>query len=158
MHNTAENIAIANGTIGRVLSIAVRSARRGDMREIAQAKAVKGGGIAGDIKSVPDRGITLLASVQWLQATQQLQVDLPWHTRRANVLIEAERLDDLVGRTIRIGDVQIEIVGESKPCGLMDWLHKGLREALQPDGRGGVYGRVVRDGTFKVGDAVELLP
>jgi len=39
----------------------------------------------------------------------------------------------------------------------MDQQHAGLRQALVPDCRGGVYGQVLTGGTILVGDAVTLI-
>ncbi len=141
-------------SIGPIQSIAIRTARRGPMKEIASARAEQGGGIDADLHVSPDRGITFLAAGAWRQTCAALQADLPWHTRRANVLIDADSIADLIGRTIRFGDVTVEIKGETHPCGLMDELHAGLRAALTPDVRAGVLGRVVTGGTFAVGDTV----
>ncbi len=137
------------GTIG---AIAVRTAEDGPMREIDRAVATPDGGLDGDIAVSPDRGVTLISAVQWREVTAELKADLPWHTRRANVLVECARLGDLIGRTVQLGDVQVAIIAETKPCGIMDRLHPGLLQSLVPDCRGGVYGRVLTGGTFQTGD------
>ena len=127
------------------------------MREIDLAVAKIGGGIDGDLECTPDRGITFLASQQWRQVVRELGTDLPWHTRRANVLVDAPTLSGWIGKTVRIGEVQVAIKSETHPCGLMDRLHAGLKDALRPECRGGVYGRVTRGGSFRVGDEISLL-
>lgn len=142
--------------IGQVLAIAVRSAVRGPMRELHEARAETNAGLEGDVKVSPDRGLTLLASRQWQAVQRELNVDLPWHTRRANLLIQCDGLGHLIGRTLRIGPVRLKVTGESRPCGRMDELHPGLREALRPDCRGGVHGRVVAGGRVRVGDIVTV--
>lgn len=145
-------------TIGRVLSIALRSPNTGPMREVSAADAVAGGGLVGDVKSAEQRGITLLAARQWERVTDELAADLPWHTRRANVLVECDALGHLIGKRIRVGPVEVEVIAETRPCNLMDQQHPGLRAALVPDCRGGVYGRILTSGPIHVGDAVRLAP
>lgn len=142
-------------TIGKVLSIALRSCKNGPMQEVTEVEAVESGGLVGDVASSPNRGITFLASGQWTDVTRELEVNIPWHTRRANVLVEAERLGDLIGRTISVGEVQVKINAETKPCELMDRLQPGLLNALKPDCRAGVYGQIVRGGRLSVGDVVK---
>ena len=127
------------------------------MRELERADAQLGGGIAEDIEVKAHRGITLLAREQWQETVRELGVDLPWHTRRANVLTEGLRLQDLVGLTIRIGSVELHIHGETKPCALMDAYCDGLQAALAPDMRGGVHGQVIYAGSFAVGDPIAVL-
>lgn len=143
--------------VGKVLAIALRDADKTVMHEVADATAIENGGLVGDPPSSPDRGVTLLASGQWKLVTDQLGANLPWWTRRANVLVEADSLAHLIGRRVQIGNVELLVIAETKPCGLMDKLHNGLRAALAPDVRAGVYGRVVKAGSFRIGDAVTLV-
>ena len=58
---------------------------------------------------------------------------------------------------VRIGaDVVIELKTEIDPCERMEELAPGLREALEPDWRGGVGGKVISGGTVRVGDTVRI--
>jgi MOSC domain-containing protein YiiM len=144
-------------SIGSVVSIALRTSEGGPMREVREVVATAGGGLAGDVAAHTDRGITLIDLKQWNDVRRDLNAPgLPWHTRRANVLVDGLRMADLIGRTIRIGPVEVQVNAETKPCGMMDDLHAGLRAALQPDCRGGVCGRIVRGGTISVDDQVLL--
>ena len=62
-----------------------------------------------------------------------------------------------IGKRLRIGEVEIDVHDETRPCDLMDYLCTGLKHALKPDTRGGVVGEVVCDGVIRVGDVVTLL-
>jgi MOSC domain-containing protein YiiM len=73
------------------------------------------------------------------------------------LLIGGLDLSATIGRTLSIGSTRIQVHGETKPCGLMDQQHAGLRQALVPDCRGGVYGQVLTGGTILVGDPVSLI-
>ncbi|MFA6242442.1 MAG: MOSC domain-containing protein [Candidatus Hydrogenedentales bacterium] len=142
---------------GTIVGIAVRTAKMGPMREIDSARAEVGAGIDGDLPVSVKRGITFLSAEQWADTLRDLGVALPWHTRRANVLVRGLRLGDLLGRTIRLGMVEVYIHKETKPCDNMDKLHAGLQNALVPDMRGGVYGEVLIAGQFAVGDSVAVV-
>lgn len=142
--------------VGGVLAIALRTEKDGPMREVENAEAVTHGGLVGDVPSEPDRGITLISARQWAEVVGELGVELPWHTRRANVLIEAGGLGDLVGRTVTLGEVEVAVKGPARPCGLMERLHPGLRAALTPEVRGGIHGRILRGGRFGVGDVLRV--
>lgn len=139
---------------GKVSAIAIRTAKLGPMREIESANVVAGGGIDGDLPVRPERGVTLISKEQWAEVTGELGADLPWHTRRANVLIDGLRLSSLVGKRIRIGEVELAVHGETKGCAVMDALFEGLRAALKPEMRAGVHCEVIRGGRFAVGDRV----
>lgn len=142
--------------IGKVVAIALRLGVKAPMMEVQEATAVAEGGLAGDVRAAPDRGMTLISAPQWNQVCKELGVGLPWHTRRANVLIDVASLSELAGRTLQVGSVEVGITGETRPCGLMDELHPGLRAALAPGWRGGVTCRIIRGGTIRVGDAVRV--
>lgn len=141
---------------GKVVGLAVRTAKNGPMKEVPEAVALAGAGIEGDLSSAPDRGISLLSSLQWQIVVQELKADLPWHARRANVLVDTPELGPLIGKTIKVGSVQIRVMGETEPCALMDRQFQGLRRALTPHCRGGVHGKVLTDGQFKLGDPVVI--
>lgn len=144
-------------TLGKVMGIAVRSSRGGPMREITHASLEVGGGVDADLKPNPDRGVTLLSARQWAEALAELKAELPWHARRANLLVDRARLADLVGRRIRIGEAELAVNGETLPCQVMDDQFPGLRNALKPEMRGGVFGRVLRAGRIEVGSPLTLL-
>lgn len=141
--------------VGKVLAIALRTGASEPMKDVAQAVAVENGGLVGDIASEPDRGILLLALKQWEEVIRALGTVMLWHTRRANLLVDAATLAGLIGKTIRIGpDVLVAVTAEAIPCAEMDRVRPGLREILRADCRGGVYGRIVKGGKFAVGDLV----
>lgn len=145
-----------NRVIGKVLSIAFRTRAKGPMKEVPRIEAVENAGLVGDVPGSAERGVTLLASGQWEAVVRELGRDIPWHTRRANVFIEAESLAHLIGQEIAIGPIHVSVIAETRPCGYMDQLEPGLKDVLKPDCRAGVYGRIMRGGTIQVGDSVAL--
>jgi MOSC domain-containing protein YiiM len=144
--------------LAHVMALAIKSGRRGEMLLLDEVEALANGGLRGDVPSSAERGVTLISAPQWQDVTRELGAELPWHTRRANVLVSAERLAPWIGRSLRIGAATLAIKDETRPCGLMDQLKSGLREALKPDARGGVHGLVVQGGLIRVGDPICLLP
>ena len=139
-----------------VLGIALRPVKEGPMAQVDQAQATVESGLVGDHGRSARRGVTLLANGQWREVRRELGVDLPWHTRRANILVDADSLGPWIGRTISIGEVIVEVLGENDPCPKMDRQFMGLRKALQPACRGGVYGRVVKSGVIRIGDVITI--
>ena len=148
---------MSTSTEGRVLALALRSSRRGPMELVNRVSATVNGGIEPNREVKPHRGITFISSEQWAEVQQELnEPELPWHTRRANVLVEGLVLADLIGKTVQVGEVVVDIKLETEPCGLMDQLRDGLRKTLEPACRGGVHGQIVQGGSIGVGDTISV--
>ena len=60
-----------------------------------------------------------------------------------------------VTRLERAGYVR-RVHGETDPCELMDRVAPGLKVALTPDRRAGVFGAVIEGGAIAVGDTVTV--
>lgn len=75
---------------------------------------------------------------------------------RSNIETTGINLVALLGRHVRIGDAILHFYEPRTPCAKMDALAPGLR-ALMENGRQGVLAEVVRSGTVRVGDSVEVL-
>jgi len=148
---------MSEAQVGKVLAIALRRGEHGPMIEVDRALARKDAGVEPDRWPKPKRGVTFLAAAQWRDVQRELDSDLPWHARRANLLVDADTLAHLLDRTIRVGGATLEIKGETKPCKLMEETLAGLRAALAVECRGGVFGRVVEAGEIHVGDEIRLL-
>jgi len=128
------------------------------MQETCESTVLAARGLDVENRKTGKREITLLSAESWAETCRALGTQLPWSLRRANLLIEGIDLFNTIGRTLSVGPVRIQVHGETKPCKIMDRQHPGLREALIPDGRGGVYGEVLVGGTIRVGDPVSVAP
>ncbi len=142
---------------GKVLGLARRAASRAPMETLETASVSLEAGVEGDTRGAPgDRQVTVLTRESWDAACAELGKTPPWTTRRSNILIEGLRVEGKLGRTIRIGTLELEITGETDPCPRMEEQVAGLRQALTPDWRGGVTCIVRKPGKVAVGDAVSL--
>ena len=74
----------------------------------------------------------MLSAPQWEQVTRELETDLPWHTRRANVLLDCGSMAELIGKTVQIGELRIEVNDE---MGALESFLTEAREVLRPGGR-----------------------
>lgn len=141
---------------GVLRGIALRQTDGQPMIETRSCTLVIGGGISEENRRSIRRGITFLSLESWRETCAELQVDLPWHARRANFLVEGLDLSQTPGRTLHIGIVSVRIHGETKPCGIMDARHQGLRKALEPRFRGGVFGEILQGGEVSIGDPIQF--
>ena len=142
---------------GKLIGISVRPAEGAPIQELADASIQVKGGLEKDYRRGGGaRAVTVLAREDWEAACREAGADLPWTTRRANLLIEGIPLGESEGRRLRIGPVLLEITGETRPCSIMEAAHGGLQAALEPAWRGGVTCRVLQPGHVRSGDPVTL--
>lgn len=113
-------------------------------------------GLIGDYKGTTKRQITVLSEEAWTETCADLKTNLPWLCRRANLLVSGLELENTIGNYLSIGDVLLEIIGETTPCVKMNDAHGDLLNALIPNWRGGVSCRVVQGGKIKMGDSAIL--
>ncbi len=144
-------------TVGIIKAIAVRGASRAPMQEQQEVEVTIPQGIVQDYRGTGLRQVSFLDIGQWQEVLAELGLDLPWSTRRANVLIEGIDLPATVGQRLQIGACRFAIGGETTPCARMDELQAGLRQGLTPNLRGGVWGKVLQGGPLRVGDRVQVL-
>lgn len=147
---------------GRLSGIARHNRPHGEIEVLGQASITREAGLVGDargaLKRAPyRRQISLIERECWDTATAEAGVALPWHVRRANLLVEGLRIPRTPGTRLRIGDTCIiEVTCECDPCARMDAIATGLRKALEPDWRGGFLGKVVNDGDIAMGDTIRI--
>lgn len=95
----------------------------------------------------PGRELTVIES----EVIEELQLDAA--ELRRNVVTEGVRLNDLVGKRFRIGDVLIEGIRLCPPCTHLDKVTgKALLQPLA--NRGGLRANILSDGMIRVGDAI----
>lgn len=145
--------------MARLLGIAVKTHRKRPISLHDEAMITIHSGVVGDWRGKPGkRQITVMTLADWQAACGDLDVELPWHIRRANLLIDTLPLCQSTGSRIVLGGAVLEVTGETDPCERMEQAHPGLFEALQPAWRGGVTCRVLANGVIRVGMVVAFQP
>ncbi|GGD76748.1 MOSC domain-containing protein [Croceicoccus mobilis] len=153
-------------TSGRLAGIARHDRPRGPISTVDEVDVTVREGVHGDYRGAlkPDgprkRQVSLIAAEDWAAAMAEIgetPETLEWWHRRANLLVSGVTLPRRDGARIMIGDnLVIEVVQECDPCSRMEEIRPGLKAALTPEWRGGVLGRVLTDGTIKLGDEVRI--
>ncbi|WP_200821381.1 MOSC domain-containing protein [Oceanicoccus sp. KOV_DT_Chl] len=118
--------------------IAIRKQSKGAMVLLPQSPITQACGVANDLRGKPGkRQVTVLSARSWQQACAEINIELPWQVRRANLLVtELEFSAADVGKTLCIGAVRLRITRQTDPCHWMDKAQPGLRQALTPHWRG----------------------
>ncbi len=143
---------------GRVEALWLKRAHRGVMDATDEARFVENKGIADDANFGRSKRQVTIIEEEVFQRIADALPDVKPYMRRANVMVSGIRLAETRGQILRLGDVRIRLVGETRPCERMDAQVPGLTAALDPDWNGGVYGVVLDDGPVRVGDEAELAP
>lgn len=144
-----------------LLGIAIKRRKYAEMELLQQVQLTPEAGLAGDYRGAPGkRQVTLLSLADWQRACVELDIELPWHVRRANLLVDALPLFETKGSLITLGDAVLEVTGETDPCERMEAVRPGLFAALASQWRGGVT-CCVRDGgllTIGMDVSIESMP
>jgi len=126
------------------------------MDPVERATLVAGRGLEGNANQGGSRQITVIEREVFDGLRDALEREVSPAVRRANLMVSGLPLGGVRNRVLRVGSCRIELRGETRPCERMDEALPGLREALEPGGAGGVFGRVLEGGAISVGDPVWL--
>ena len=139
---------------GTLEAIWVKRVHRGPMDPFSRARLIAGQGIEGNADQGRRRQVTIIEREIWDDLMRQVEGSLPPSARRANLMVSGTPLAQTRGRILRIGECRIRILGETKPCEMVEASHPGLRAAMYPDWKGGAFGEVVDSGEITLGDPV----
>jgi MOSC domain-containing protein YiiM len=100
--------------------------------------------------------LTLIEAEALEAFTDETGIDLSHEESRRNVLTRGARLNDLVGKRFRVGEVECVGVELCEPCAHLQGLTRpGVLRGLVH--RGGLRANVTQSGTIAVGDEVAAL-
>jgi MOSC domain-containing protein YiiM len=142
----------------RVLRLWRRAEAGGPMIEMDELTGLAGQGLFGDHAFGRMRHVTIVFEDDWKTAAATLGRDVDPAGRRANVLVTGGDGARLVGSTIALGALRVEVKGITEPCPVMNRAARGMQEALKPHGRAGVWGRVLVGGALRPGDELTVEP
>jgi MOSC domain-containing protein YiiM len=139
------------------------------MQCLSEAEAVAGRGLNGDryaegigfYSPRPTdpgaREVTLIEAETLDALRAEHGLTLAAHEHRRNLTVRGVRLNELVGRRFRVGEVVLEGIRDCPPCEHLEGLVS--KRVLKPlIGRGGLRARVVTGGTIRVGDRIAIQP
>jgi MOSC domain-containing protein YiiM len=144
--------------MGRLIGIARREQKRAEMEILDDAEVSEQTGVAEDFRGKPgNRQVTVVSVEAWAAICEDLGQQIPWTTRRANLLVEDVQLPRRTGDVIEVGSVRLLVTMEVDPCSRMEEQYNGLKAALTPDWRGGVACTVLQGGSVRLGDSVSIV-
>jgi MOSC domain-containing protein YiiM len=138
----------------RLEGIWIKRVHGGPMDPAQRANLVAGQGLVGNADQGRRRQVTIIEQEVWHELMKLVGSDLPPSTRRANLMISGTSLVEARGRVIGIGPCRLRILGETKPCEMVESAYPGLRAAMYPAWRGGAFAEVLDNGEIALGDPV----
>lgn len=146
--------------VAKLIGIATHQESKGPITTHERIWVSRESGLQGDFQGAKNRSkqVTILSQKSWQQACSEVNAEIDWTERRANLLVDDMNFDEsMIGQQVQIGSVLLEITCETDPCKRMEALQPGLKGALTPNWRGGARCKVLREGEIQLGDKVQLL-
>lgn len=143
---------------GQVVALGIAKAAGAPIEPRASIQVAIAQGVVGDryadgrgfFQGYPDQDVTLVEA----EDAEAMGLD-PLATRR-NIVTRGVRLEELIGRTFRVGGATLHGMRRCLPCNyLSTMLHK---PELKAQLRGGLRARVAVAGEIRLGDRVEVVP
>jgi len=146
---------------GSLTWIGLRPARKENLIEVNEALALETLGLEGDHRCLKTPGsarqVTLISQEYIQQTAHFLGVDsINPNLLRRNLVVKNINLSALRHQKFSIGEAIFEATAICHPCTRMETaLGKGAVAAML--GHGGLCAKVLKSGTIKVGDTVQLI-
>ena len=146
--------------VGQVAGIFIAAAHGAPLQALDEVKAVAGRGLTGDRNFYGDDDghdpadeITLIAAEGLERARTEHGLDLAPGEHRRQIVVEGVDLLALVGRTVRVGEVEVAVLADNPGCRyLQNLVGKPVLRGLRR--HGGVRGEILHGGVLRVGDPV----
>jgi MOSC domain-containing protein YiiM len=150
--------------MARVEGIFITGAAGEPMIELQSSRAVAGKGLEGDrylletgfySDGKDGRQLTLIEREALETLLDEHGVELKPIECRRNVMTSGIRLNDLVGKRFRVGEIECEGIRLCPPCNhLEDLTRPGMLRGLAYSG--GLRAHVLTDGEISVGDPIHV--
>src|SRR5688572_678726 len=153
---------------GKLLAIAIARQAKGTMENVDSIEVIAGEGLLGDRygsgigaaqfqgRRKPENEVTLIAREAIEAANNEYNYTIAHLDTRRNLLTEGVPLNDLVGKTFRVGRVLLKGLELCEPCGYLEKrTFVGIKAALKH--RGGLRCCVLEGGEIRVGDIIEAI-
>ena len=114
-------------------------------------------GIIGDYRSEKFQigQITLIEADTIDAMSRKLGYDIPDGTSRRQIMVKGVKLNELIGRNLRIGQILVRVETKCNPCKKMEkTIGPGAKNAM--DDKGGIRCRIIEGGNLHVGDKITV--
>lgn len=150
--------------MGTVHEIYLAPEASAPMQQVQEIEAVANGGLRGDrycerlgyYTGLDECQLTLIELEGLEEIARSTGLHILGGEHRRNIVTRDVRLDDLSGRSFRVGEAILAFDRPRPPCAYIQSITEaGMTRALL--GRAGICAMVVHGGTIRQGDAITIL-
>ena len=146
--------------MSEILQIGIAKLKHNPIETVNSIEVFEGKGIEGDRKfqenNAKDQQLTLIESENIDYYNKKYNTSFSYLVFRRNLITKNIKLNDLVGKTLLIGNVKVKGIDLCRPCkelegrlGATNYLKEFLR-------RGGLRCEILTSGLIKVGDKISI--
>ncbi len=143
--------------MAEIVSIHVAQRRNAAAEPCNQVTVRSNFGIVGDYRSEKFQigQITLIEEETINTMSRELGYEIPAGSSRRQILVKGIKLNELIGRNLRIGQILVRVEDKCNPCKKMEKnIGPGAKNAM--DDKGGIRCRIIEGGTLHVGDKITV--
>ena len=147
--------------MGEVLKLGITKNNNQPIKEVNSIEVLASKGIIGDRHfhefNDPYNQLSLIESENIDDYNIRFGLNIPYIDFRRNVITKGIRLNDLVGKKLKVGSVELDAIDLCRPCRhLTEMLNQKnvLKEFLR---KGGIRCQILSSSNIHVGDKIELI-
>ena len=147
--------------MSKVLKLGISSDNNKEIEEVVSIEVLANKGVIGDrhFKDFNDPycQLSLIESENIDYYNIKYSLNIPYINFRRNIVTKGIQLNDLVGKKILVGNVELEVLDLCRPCRhLVELLGQDniIKEFLR---RGGLRCQVLSSFSIKIGDKIKVL-
>ena len=144
-----------------VIKIGITEKNNQKIQEVKTVKVIANQGIVGDRHfkefNDPFNQLSLIESENIDYYNIKYGLNIPYIDFRRNIITKGIKLNDLVGKKLKIGSVEVEGMDLCRPCRHLNESlnqHNVLKEFLR---KGGLRCQILTSSNINIGDKIEVL-
>ena len=141
--------------MGMIKGICISEKKGTQKHEVSEAVLIEDWGIEGDAHAGKWHRQVSLLGFQQIEEFRSRGAQVSFGAFGENLIVDGFHFKTLpVGTRFRIGDALLEMTQIGKQCHSHCEIYKVMGDCIMP--REGVFARVIRGGTIRIGDIMEL--
>ena len=147
--------------MAEVLKLGITANSNKPIKEVDSIEVLANKGVVGDRHfqdfNDPYNQLSLIESENIDNYNIRFGLNIPYIDFRRNVITKGVQLNDLVGKKLKVGNVELEAIDLCRPCRhLTEMLNQDnvLKEFLR---KGGLRCQILSSSNINIGDKIEIL-